>query len=140
MRTPRVFLVARCVRGLESALGTEILRTHSATIDRIGHREVGFRVTDDDIAPRLRTADDVFLPAHRRPDIGPHKSDLPELASLAREFDLTELARDRRTLGGPSGFGDGIEISASFLGRRTYNRYDIEDTVGRVLAERAGLP
>lgn len=62
MRTPRVFLVARCVRGLESALGTEILRTHSATIDRIGHREVGFRVTDDDIAPRLRTADDVFLP------------------------------------------------------------------------------
>ncbi|MFC5216927.1 methyltransferase domain-containing protein [Streptomyces coerulescens] len=139
MRTPRVFLVARCVRGLESALGTEILRTRSATIEWIGHREVGFRATDD-IALRLRTADDVFLLAHRRHDIGPHKSDLTELAELARTVDLEGLARGRRTHGGPSGFGNGIEISASFLGRRTYNRYDIEDTVGRVLAERVGVP
>ncbi|QOV38466.1 RNA methyltransferase [Streptomyces ferrugineus] len=132
MRSSRVSLVARCVRGLEPALGTEILRTGSATIDRIGHREVAFR-TDDD-TPLLRTADDVFVSAARRPDIGPHKTDLPALAEMARAVDLEDLARERR------GFGDGIEISASFLGRRTYNRYDIEDTVGRVLAERTGVP
>ncbi|MFJ7073142.1 methyltransferase domain-containing protein [Streptomyces sp. NPDC098781] len=139
MRTRRVFLVARCVRGLEPALATEILRTGSATIDRIGHREVGFR-TDDHHDLRLRTADDVFLLAHRRDDIGPHKRDLAALAEMARAVDLDALARARRAHGGPPGFGGGVEISASFLGRRTYSRYDIEDGVGRVLAERAGLP
>lgn len=145
-------LVARCVRGLEPALGTEILRTGSATIDWIGHREVGFRTKtradagtrsgngdNSDSELRLRTADDVFLLARRRDDIGPHKSDLAALAELARTVDLEGLARERRVRGGPAAFG-GIEISASFLGRRTYNRYDIEDTVGRVLAERAGVP
>jgi tRNA (guanine6-N2)-methyltransferase len=134
-------LVARCVRGLESALCTEILRTGSATIDWIGHREVGFRTNattgNGEVWPR--TADDVFLLARRRDDIGPHKSDLPALAEMAHAVDLEGLARERRARGGPAGFG-GIEISASFLGRRTYNRYDIEDTVGRVLAERAGVP
>ncbi|MEW2401197.1 methyltransferase domain-containing protein [Streptomyces sp. NPDC046862] len=135
-------LVARCVRGLEPALGTEILRTRSATVDWIGHREVGFRTTtgsgaDDEV--RLRTADDVFLLAWRRDDIGPHKSDLAALADMTRAVDLKRLARERRAHGGPVRFG-GIEISASFLGRRTYNRYDIEDAVGRVLAERAGVP
>ncbi|MFI1734999.1 TRM11 family SAM-dependent methyltransferase [Streptomyces acidicola] len=133
-------LVARCVRGLEPALGAEILRSGSATVDWVGHREVGFRTepgTDDE--GRLRTADDVFLLALRRDDAGPHKRDLAALADLARAVDLTGLARERRARGGPAGFG-GIEISASFLGRRTYNRYDIEDAVGRVLAERAGVP
>ncbi|MFI0446710.1 methyltransferase domain-containing protein [Actinomadura sp. 6N118] len=130
-------LVARCVRGLEPALCTEILRTGSATIDWIGHREVGFLAGDGDL--RLRTADDVFLLAGRRDDIGPYKSDLAALAEMARAVDLEGLARERRARGGPAGFG-GIEISASFLGRRTYNRYDIEDVVGRVLAERAGVP
>ncbi|WP_405582326.1 methyltransferase domain-containing protein [Streptomyces sp. NBC_01092] len=97
---------------------------------------MGFR-TDDDKPLRPRTADDVFLPTHRRGDIGPHRSDLTALTELAHAVDLEGLARGRRTHGGPPGFGDGIEISASFLGRRTYNRYDIEDNVGRVLAERA---
>ncbi|AZQ35501.1 methyltransferase domain-containing protein [Streptomyces cyaneochromogenes] len=150
-------LVARCVRGLEPALGTEILRTGSATVDWIGHREVGFRTgnrigtgtgtgTGDDgrdsrgDAVRLRTADDVFLLARRQADVGPHKGDLVALAELARAVDLEGLARERRAHGGPAaGFG-GIEISASFLGRRTYNRYDIEDAVGQVLAARAGVP
>lgn len=135
-------LVARCVRGLEPALGTEILRTGSATVDWIGHREVGFRVTTGDSGDdgvRLRTADDVFLLAWRRDDVGPHKSDLAALADMARAVDLKRLARERRAHGGPARFG-GIEISASFLGRRTYNRYDIEDAVGRALAERAGVP
>ncbi|WP_063806820.1 TRM11 family SAM-dependent methyltransferase [Streptomyces regalis] len=141
-------MVARCVRGLEPALGTEILRTRSASIEWIGHREVGFRTPtsthagnggSDDGTVRLRTADDVFLLARRRDDIGPHKSDLGALAEMACAVDLEELARERQGRGGPAGFGE-IEVSASFLGRRTYNRYDIEDAVGRVLAERAGVP
>jgi 23S rRNA G2445 N2-methylase RlmL len=131
-------LVARCVRGLEPALGTEILRTGSATLERIGHREVGFRGATGD-AVRLRTADDVFLPGARGADPGPHRSGTASLGDLARAVDLEALARERAKSGGPAGFG-GIEVSASFLGRRTYNRYDLEDAVGQVLAERTGVP
>ncbi|MGW4470916.1 TRM11 family SAM-dependent methyltransferase [Nonomuraea sp. NPDC004354] len=34
----------------------------------------------------------------------------------------------------------GLEVSASFLGRRTFTRYDIEDAVGAELAARLGVP
>lgn len=116
---------------------TEILRTGSATPEGIGHREVAFRGGPGG-AVRPRLADDVFLVAARGPDPGPHRSGLDALAELARSVDPAALARERRALGGPAGLG-GVEVSASFLGRRTYNRYDIEDAVGGALAERAGV-
>ncbi|NGO48449.1 methyltransferase domain-containing protein [Streptomyces sp. YC419] len=34
----------------------------------------------------------------------------------------------------------GIDVSASFLGRRTFTRYDAEDVVGQALARRLGVP
>lgn len=34
--------------------------------------------------------------------------------------------------------GEALSVSASFVGRRTYNRFDIEDLVGAVPAERTG--
>ncbi|MFC3999370.1 TRM11 family SAM-dependent methyltransferase [Nocardiopsis sediminis] len=119
-------------------MSTEILRSGSASIDSIVHREVAYRAPAD-AGTRLHTADDVFLLARRRADIGGHKGDLAALAGLARGVDLDALSRERAARGGPPGFG-GIEISASYLGRRTYNRYDIEDALGPVLAERAGVP
>lgn len=132
-----VRLVARCVHGLESVLGAEILRCDGAVVDRVGHREVGYRTRGGGAAPR--TADDVFLFAGRRPDVGPARADLAGLAALARTAGLDRLLRDRRACGGPPGL-DGVAVSASYLGRRAYNRYDIEDAVGPVLAARAGVP
>ncbi|MDA8371655.1 MAG: methyltransferase domain-containing protein [Nocardiopsaceae bacterium] len=131
-------LVARCVRGLEPAVSTEILQSGSASITSLAHREVVYRTPAAD-APYPRTADDVFLLAERRGDIGPYKSDLAALAELAHAVDLDALERERRARGGPRGFA-GIDISASYLGRRTYNRYDIEDAIGPVLAQRLGVP
>jgi 23S rRNA G2445 N2-methylase RlmL len=129
-------LVARCVRGLEPALSTEILRTN-ASIDSVTHREVTYqpRVSN---GIQLRTADDVFLLAQRRGDIGARKGDLAALVEMAHAVDLAALVRERGARGGPPRLG-GVEISASFLGRRNYNRYDIEDALGPVLAERAGV-
>lgn len=44
--------------------------------------------------------------------------------------DVDTLLRHRLGCGG-SGELTGVEVSASFLGRRNFNRYDAEDAVGQ---------
>ncbi|MFC5748195.1 methyltransferase domain-containing protein [Actinomadura rugatobispora] len=124
-------LVARCVRGLEPALAAEILRNGLGTITRLGHREVHFSAQHSALeATDLRTADDVFVLAARMPDPGPSKTDLnTALTDLAAQADL----RHAPTI-------TGVEVSASFLGRRNYNRHDAEDAVGSALASRLNVP
>ncbi|MCI2417574.1 methyltransferase domain-containing protein [Saccharopolyspora sp. K220] len=120
-------------------MSTEILLSESASITSIAHREVIFQTWEGARGARPRTADDVFLLAGRRDDIGPHKRDLASLTELVHTLDLDSLQHERRIRGGPHDFA-GIEISASYLGRRTYNRYDIEDTIGPALANRLRVP
>ncbi|MER7132469.1 TRM11 family SAM-dependent methyltransferase [Streptosporangium saharense] len=130
-------LVARCAHGLESALSAEILHRGLGVITHLGHREIHFRSRGPGaVAPR--TADDVFLLAGRRPDPGTARRDVASLARLAVEADLDTLTELRRGHGGPAGVA-GIEVSASFLGGRNFNRYDVEDAVGSVLARRLGV-
>ncbi|SEG82363.1 23S rRNA G2445 N2-methylase RlmL [Thermomonospora echinospora] len=129
-------LVARCVHGLEPAVAVEVLGLGAVT--RLGHREVHFRMhRSGSRAVALRTADDVFLLAARRPDIGTAKEGLAALADLAATADTGRLLRLREEHGGP-GRLTGVEVSASFLGRRNFNRYDAEDAIGQVLARRLG--
>ncbi|WP_395109287.1 methyltransferase domain-containing protein [Actinomadura sp. SCN-SB] len=119
-------MVARCVRGLESLLATEILRYEVGTVTRIGHREVRFRTGSPPAGTaRLRTADDAFLLVARMPDIGPSRAAVAGLTDLAASADLRHVPA-----------GQDVEVSASFLGRRRFNRYDVEDAVGRALAAR----
>jgi tRNA (guanine6-N2)-methyltransferase len=142
MRIPRTRLVARCVRGPESAVAAEVLESGLGSVTGLGHREVHFRLRSSrpEPIPALRTADDLFLSAARRPDIGTTKHDLHALAELAAMTDTDLLMRLRRALTQAPGEVPGIDVSASFLGRRTFNRYDAEDVVGTALAERLGVP
>ncbi|GAA4191192.1 methyltransferase domain-containing protein [Microbispora amethystogenes] len=134
-------LVARCVHGLEPTLAAEILRRGLGVITHIGHREVRFSASRLP-ALGLRTADDVFLLAAQGPDVGTTRQGAAALAGLAGTLagaaDLAALARLRGEHGGPRGL-TGVEVSASFLGRRAFTRYDVEDAVGRVLAGRLGV-
>ncbi|MCM6773887.1 methyltransferase domain-containing protein [Nocardia sp. CDC159] len=133
-------LVARCLRGLESVVAAEILRLGLGTVTEMSHREVHFHTSrPDPMIIRLRTADDVFLLARSGPDIGSGRASVAALAELAADLDAAALCESRRLCGGAAGLGDGVEVSASFLGRRNFNRYDVEDAVGRALAERTGL-
>ncbi|MEV7802993.1 methyltransferase domain-containing protein [Microbispora sp. NPDC088329] len=137
-----VSLVARCVHGLEPTVAAEILRLRLGTITHIGHREVHFRASRSP-APRglalgLRTADDVFLLAAQGPDAGTSRKGAAALAGLADAADLAALERLRHDHGGPGAL-TGVEVSASFLGRRTFTRYDVEDAVGHALAARLGV-
>ncbi|WP_214410678.1 methyltransferase domain-containing protein [Sphaerisporangium fuscum] len=132
-------LVARCVRGLEPVVAAEILDLGLGVITRLGHREVHFHaVRPDPGVVRLRTADDVFLLATRLPDIGAARTGVGRLAELAGHADVAALLEERTLCGGRSEV-TGVEVSASFLGRRNFNRYDVEDAVGPALARRAGV-
>ncbi|QVQ51796.1 methyltransferase domain-containing protein [Spiractinospora alimapuensis] len=131
-------LVARCVRGLEHVVTEEILRERGGAVRWIGHREIHWEEEVTESAPVLRTADDVFLFVNRVPDIGRTREHLPGLAGLVSKVDLHALLERRRSYTGV-GAGTGIEASASFLGKRTYNRYDVEDTLGAQLSEVLGV-
>ncbi|GIH96979.1 methyltransferase domain-containing protein [Planobispora siamensis] len=131
--------MARCVHGLEPILAEEILELGLGTITRMGPREVHFRTRGPQ--PRvtgLRTADDVFLLAARCEDVGAARRDAAGLARLAGLADPGRLLRLRGEHGGPGAF-TGVEVSASFVGGRNFNRYDAEDAVGRALARRLGV-
>ncbi|GAB2864622.1 methyltransferase domain-containing protein [Streptomyces deserti] len=134
MHTP---LVARCLRGLETLVAAEILTTGPGTVTGLRHREVHFRTAGP--VPRPRIADDVFLLAAEQEDIGPSKHRLPALATLADHTDTDHLLSLRRTLTNAED-PTGVDVSASFLGRRAFNRYDVEDAVGRALSRRLGVP
>lgn len=133
-------LVARCVRGVETAVASEILRSDLGAVVAIGHREVHFRPCRPDPAVvRLRSADDVLLCAAAGPDIGTARDSVAALAELADAVDMSALLARRRDCGGRADLGGGADVSASFLGRRNFSRYDVEEVVGRALARRWGV-
>ncbi|WP_194833592.1 methyltransferase domain-containing protein [Nocardia sp. XZ_19_369] len=133
-------LVARCVHGLESVVAAEILSIGLGSIVELGHREIHCDTAQPETTvQRLRTADDAFVLVATTPDIGRTKGEVAALTELVTELDAPALREARRRCGGPAEFGAGIAVSASFLGRRNFNRYDVEDTVGAALSERLGL-
>ena len=133
----RARLVARCVRGLEPTVAAEVLGSGIGVVTDLAHRQVHFRTSRPAPAAHLRTADDLFLLAARRPDVGTARSDLRSLTELAELADPDHLLRLRSSANlAPTG----VEVSASFLGRRTFSRYDAEDVIGPALARRLGVP
>lgn len=119
--------MARTVRGIEEVAAAEIRAL--GRVERIGHREVLFHA--DVSGLDLRCADDVFAVAAEIEGVGHTRAALDVLTRAVRSVDLAPLlaGRDVSTM----------DVSASFLGRRTYNRYDLEDAVGQPLAARTGL-
>lgn len=112
--------VARTVRGIEHVVAAEITDRRFGVVEAIRHREVWFRGYPD--AVRLRTADDLVRVLAVVEDIGHTKADLTALADAAAE--LVSVPDEE------------VDVTASFLGRRNYSRYDIEDTVGQALERR----
>ncbi|MEU6720087.1 RNA methyltransferase [Nonomuraea sp. NPDC046802] len=125
------FAVARAVHGIEPLVATEIRRAGLGVVRGVRHREVWFETAcpEADLLG-LRTADDVLLAAAVVDGIGHERSALRRLAAAARTLDVGALART----------GNGVEVSASFVGRRNYTRFEIEDAVGAELARPLRLP
>ncbi|WP_252375228.1 MULTISPECIES: methyltransferase domain-containing protein [unclassified Nonomuraea] len=124
------FAVARAVRGIEPLVATEIQRSSLGRVRGLRHREVWFEPSPEADLLGLRTADDVLIAAAVVDGVGHDRSALPRLAGAAR--DLHPVLPAWPDAGG-------LEVSASFVGRRNYTRYEIEDAVGAELARPSGL-
>jgi 23S rRNA G2445 N2-methylase RlmL len=103
-------LLARTVRGIEDVVADEIRAIGGVGVE-LRHREVRF-TGDPTSAVSLGTADDVFAVMYEGGPTGPHRSDLASLPAV----DLD---------------GATFDVTASFLGRRAYSRFDVEDALGR---------
>jgi hypothetical protein len=108
-------LSARAVRGIEDVVAAEIAAAGGCVV-RIGHREVAFDAPSLERFTTLGTADDTFLLLVDGPPVGPQRRELgslplPDLPAAARL-----LARAGRT----------FDVTASFLGSRSYSRFDVE--------------
>jgi len=118
----------------------EIERRGMGGVEHQRHREVWFTAENPD--PRLldlRTVDDLFLVVAVIDGVGHTKADLELFAEPARRAPVEELLRVRRLCGVPA-TASGVDVAASFLGRRNYSRFDIEDVVGQRVAAGLGLP
>lgn len=118
-------VVVRATTGLEQLLASELTELgHS--VDASSKRQLVVSVAGESILtdpPRL--ADDLFVVAAETPDPGAQRRSL---------FDAVEnlrLERAHRVLSPSLPFA----VSASFVGKRNYSRFDIEDAIGGALSE-----
>lgn len=124
-------ILARTLRGIEWITRDEVRSRLGPRRVDVGHREVRFvaPLVPDLLA--LGTVDDVFLVATQVDGVGRTRDALARLASAA--IDLDSFARlldrgDRRT----------FDVVASFLGRRNYSRFELEDALGGAVEAAAG--
>jgi 23S rRNA G2445 N2-methylase RlmL len=133
---PRAHLhfMVRTLRGLETIARDEVRALLGVRDARVEHRAVRFSLPRlDGRVLALGTVDDAFLVVGEADGIGRHRSALGALAAFARSVDLVgasaAIGRPR-----PASF----DVTASFIGRRNYSRFEIEERVGTAVAAATG--
>jgi len=128
-----ISLFARTIRGIESIAVSEIEQRCGAAITEIRHREIRFQL--DSLKPGLLdlgSVDDVFLTCGLISEVDHTRAALASLAKRSNRINFVEtvapLKHIRKIPGKPN-----FDVVASFLGRRNYNRFEIEDTVAEVI-------
>ncbi|HKF75021.1 MAG TPA: methyltransferase domain-containing protein [Candidatus Dormibacteraeota bacterium] len=130
-----MLVVVRCLRGIEWICAAEVAGL-GARVLSIEHRLVTCEAAPGALLGS-GTADDAFVVAGRFVGVDRRRAALSELCRQVRMMDLAgaEAAAGRlRTIEADAGF----EVVASFLGRRNYNRFEIEAAVGEELLRLTG--
>ena len=127
---------ARATRGIEWIAAAEITGRGDGTVHDLGHREVHFSAPSPVPLGALRTVDDVFAWAGRVGGMGRERSSLGTLARLPGPDVAGAVAAVAALRPVPDRAR--FDVTASFLGRRNYNRYEIEDAAGDALARATG--
>ena len=134
----RVRLMARTVRGLEWVAAAELRATLGVWPQAVDHRELRFELPE--LLPellRLATVDDVLAVASEVEDIGRPRAGLAVLRDAATRCDLGgphELIRALRPVPDRPSF----DVSATFRGKRNFNRFELEDAAGSGIATALG--
>jgi len=131
-------LLARCTRGLEWLAAAEIKGRLHAEVIGVHHREIRFELPVLDAAVlSLDTADDVFLTCGTIQGIDHTRASLHLLSAGANRLDFAAALSQLQTVRGVAR-PDLFDVVASFLGRRNYNRFEIEGAVGTAVASQLG--
>jgi tRNA (guanine6-N2)-methyltransferase len=132
--TPGARVLVRCVHGLEWLCAEEISsvvpHAHQMAPAR---REIAVELPALDPAVLgLRTADDVFLEVGQISGVGTTKDSVPDLAEAVAGLPWAERIADvhrvRSVAPAPP-----FDVVASLEGRRSYNRFAVENAVGALL-------
>ncbi|HLL69175.1 MAG TPA: methyltransferase [Micromonosporaceae bacterium] len=132
-------LIVRCAHGVEWLCADEIAnRFPAAELITLARRELTFELPQ--AGPgclELATADDAFLEVGRVEGAGTTKDALPvvarRLAALPWRRSIDAVRRLRPVPDGPT-----FDVVASLEGRRSYNRFAVENTFGSILARLLG--
>lgn len=135
MNPPSAAIIARSVHGLEWVCAWEACTAGGlASSVRLSRRQVDFEV--ESAGPwllGLRTADDVFARVGEIDKVGATKSDLPALGQAVAALDWPRAVRTVR-LARPVSVLARFDVVVSLEGRRSYNRFAAEGSIGRALA------
>lgn len=121
---PLATVVVRCTAGLEKLLSAELESSGRSVLESSRRQVVVSAVTASILACPPRLADDLFVQLAEATDRGSTRAALAE--SIAELGDQLTWTRDS---GGPGP----LAVSASFVGRRSFTRFDVEDAVGALL-------
>jgi tRNA (guanine6-N2)-methyltransferase len=127
--------IARTLRGVEAIAASEIRRNFPDASPVIGHREVRFEAAfSTPEAFQLKTIDDLLILHKEIKGIDHTRNSISLLETAFLPIDIEALlsyVSKVRKLPSPLPF----TVVASFLGKRNYNRFEIEDIIGKKLAE-----
>jgi tRNA (guanine6-N2)-methyltransferase len=141
MASPPIFnLMARATRGLEWVVAAELKGRLDADIVSVCHREVHFRLPQMD--PRLsqiRTADDLFLSGGTVDGIDHTRASLQRLSDGISRLDLDATLENLGQIRTAPRRGP-FDVVGSFLGKRNYNRFEIEAAAGQAITDAFDAP
>ncbi len=135
----RAAIIVRCVHGLEWVCAWEIATLGQAAGEiRLSRRQLDFETGSvESSLLGLRTADDVFVRVAAIDGVGRTKGDLSLVGKAAAALNwgaALECIRAVRELPEPGRF----DVVASIEGRRSYNRFAVERSIGEAIAPKLG--
>lgn len=138
MHNRPVHLSARTIHGVEWVAAAEIERRLGAEVTARGHREIRFQVgrLERELL-ELGSVDDVFITCGVFGGLDHTRASLARLAEAASASDFPRLVGSLRRLRDVTK-RPRFDVVASFLGRRNYNRFEIEDSLGETVAAQTG--
>jgi tRNA (guanine6-N2)-methyltransferase len=131
--------LALSIRGLEWLGAAEIEADLKAFVLEVGHREIVFRAPFDPAVLELGSIDDLFLLCGKIDEIDRGRISLPRLAKGLMKLPLVRALARIESLR-PIRRSSGFEVIGSFLGRRNFNRSEIEFCAGTAISEITGMP
>lgn len=129
-------LYGRTLHGLETLASQELSARFGARVQSIGHREILFSGVEPTRLKDAGLLDDVFILCGQIEGLNHTRASLDRLRdSILREH-VTAVRQAWKQKGA---LPQSLKVVASFLGRRNYNRFEIEAAVGEPLARALGV-